>query len=63
MFIIIVLDLVLKRSSPVSPQDFYCPLTRDQSRDVTLHLGVFIILQRISFHVCIFIPATITTTM
>ena len=35
MFIIIVFDRVLKRSSSVSSQDFYCSLPRDQLRDVT----------------------------
>ena len=35
MFIIIVFDRVLTRSFPVSSQDFYCSLRRDQSRDVT----------------------------
>ena len=35
MFIIIVSDRVLTHSSPVSSQDFYCSLPRDQSRDVT----------------------------
>ena len=40
MFIIIVFDNVLKRSSPVSSQDFYCSLPRDESRDVTPHLVV-----------------------
>ena len=35
MFIIIIFDRVLTRSSPVSLQDFYCSLPRDQSRDVT----------------------------
>ena len=42
MFIIIVFDMVLTRSSPISKQDFYCSLPRDQSRDVTPRLGVFI---------------------
>ena len=42
MFIIIVFDMVLKRSSPVSLQDFYCSLPRDQSRDVTPRLVVSI---------------------
>ena len=42
MFIIIVFDRVLKRSSPASSQDFYCSLPRDQSRDVTPRLGVSI---------------------
>ena len=42
MFIIIVFDRVLKRTSPVSSQDFYWSLPRDQSRDVTSRLGVFI---------------------
>ena len=63
MFIIIVFDRVLTRSSPVSSQDFYCSLPRDQSRDVTPRLGVFVILQCTSFRLCIFIPATIITTM
>ena len=40
MFIIIVFDRVLKRSSPVSSNDFCCSLPRDQSRDVTPRLGV-----------------------
>ena len=35
MFIIILFDNVLKRSSPVSSQDFFCSLPRDESRDVT----------------------------
>ena len=39
MFIIIVFDRVLKHSSPVSLQDFYCSLQRDQSRDVTSRLA------------------------
>ena len=42
MFIIIVFDRVLTRSSPVSSQDFYRSLPRDQSRDVTPRLGVSI---------------------
>ena len=63
MFIIIVFDRVLTRSSAVSSQDFYCSLPRDQSRYVTPRLGVFIIFQCTSFRVCIFIPATIITTM
>ena len=42
MFIIIVFDRVLTRSSPVSLQDFYYSLPRDQSRDVTPRLGVSI---------------------
>ena len=42
MFIIIVFDRVLTRSSPVYSQDFYCSLPRDQSRDVTPRLGVSI---------------------
>ena len=40
MFIIIVFDRVSPRFSPVSLQDFYCSLPRDQSRDVTPRLGV-----------------------
>ena len=42
MYIIIVFDWVLKRSSPVSSRDFYWSLPRDQSRDVTPRLGVSI---------------------
>ena len=42
MIIIIVFDKVLKFSSSVSSQDFYCFLPRDQSRDVTPRLGVSI---------------------
>ena len=49
MFIIIVFDRVLTRSSPVSSQDFYCSLPRDQSRDVTPRLGVSINLKSTSF--------------
>ena len=41
MFIIIVFDSVLPRSTPVSSQDFYCSLPRNQSRDATPRLGVF----------------------
>ena len=63
MFIIIVLDRVLTRSSPVSSPDFYCSVQRDQSRDVTLGLGIFVILKCTSFRVCILIPAAIITTM
>ena len=63
MFIIIVFDRVLTSSSPVYSQDFYCSLPRDQSRDVTPRLEVFVILQCTSFRVCFFIPATIITTM
>ena len=42
MFIIIVFDRVLTHPSPVSSQDFYCSLPRDQSRDATPRLGVSI---------------------
>ena len=42
MYIIIVFDRVLTRSSSVSSQDFYCSLPRDQSRDVTSGLEVSI---------------------
>ena len=62
MFIIIVFDTVLKRSSPVSSQDFYCSLPTDLSRDVTPCLGVFVILQCTSFRV-LGIPATIIATI
>ena len=45
MFIImIVFYYVLTPSSPVSSQDFFCSLRKDQSRDVTPRLGVFIII-------------------
>ena len=43
MFIIIVFDGVLTRTSPVFSQDFYSSLPRDQLRDVTSRLGVSII--------------------
>ena len=42
---------------------FFSSLPRDQSRDVTLRLGVFIFLWCTSFLVCILLPATIITTM
>ena len=42
MFIIIVFDRVFELSSPVSSQDLYCSLPRDQSRDVTPRLRVSI---------------------
>ena len=51
MFIIIVFDRVLTRSSPLSSQDFYCSLPRDQSRDVTPRLGVNINYKCTSFRV------------
>ena len=63
MFIIILHDMVLTCSSPVPLQDFYCSLPRDQSRDVTPPMGVFVILQSTSVRVSIFIPATIITTV
>ena len=50
MFIITVFDHVLTRSCPVSSQDFYCSLPRDQSRDVTFRLVVFVILQCTSLY-------------
>ena len=43
MFTIIVFDLVLTRSSPVSSKDLYSSLTRDRSRDVTPCYGVSVI--------------------
>ena len=43
MFIIIVFDRVLKRSSAVSLQDIYCSLPRDTSLDVTPRLVVSVI--------------------
>ena len=46
----------------VSSQDFYCSLPNDQSRDDSL-LGSFCYSPVYSFCVCIFIPATIITTM
>ena len=51
MFIIIVFDRGLKRSSPVSSQDSYCSVPRDQTRDVTPCLGVSINLKSTSFRV------------
>ena len=45
MFIIIVLGRVLTPSFPVSSQDFYCSLPRDQIRDATPRLSVFDILR------------------
>ena len=51
MFIIIVFYRVLTRSSPVSSQDFYCSLPRDQSLDVTPRLGVSINYKCTSFRV------------
>ena len=42
MFIIIVFDSVLTRSSPVSSPDFYCSLPKDQSQNVTPLFGVSI---------------------
>ena len=62
MFIFIVFDYLLTRSFPISSQDFYCSLPRDQSRDVTPRLGVFVILQCTPFPVCIFIQAAIIAT-
>ena len=67
MFCLLLLYLisVLKRSTPVSSQDFYCSLPNDLSRDVTPFVGVFVILHAVDFlsRMCIFIPATIITTM
>ena len=63
MFIITVFDQLLTRSSSVSSQDFYCPLLKDESRDVIPRLGVFVIFQCTSFRLCIFIPAAIITTI
>ena len=40
---------VSRVSSPVPSQDFNCNLPRDQSRDVTHRLGIFVILQCTSF--------------
>ena len=51
MFIIIVFDWVLTRSAPVSSQDFYCSLPRDQSWDVTPRLVVSINYKCTSFRV------------
>ena len=59
---IVVSDYILTRFSPLPSQDFYCSLSRDQSRDVTPRLGIFVILQLTSFRVWIVIPATIITT-
>ena len=63
ILLLLVFDLVLTRSAPISSQDFYCSLPWDQLRDVTPRLGVFVILQCTSFRGCIFIPAAIYTTM
>ena len=64
MLIIILFDhLVWTCSSSVSSQDFYCSLPRDQSRDMTPRLEVFVILQCASFDECIFIPAIIISAM
>ena len=49
-------DYVLIGSS-VSSLDFHYSFPRDQSRDATPRLGVFVILQCTSFRVCIFILA------
>ena len=62
MFIIIIFDRVLTRSS-VSSQDFYCSLPRDQSRDVTPRMGVSINWKYFISRSCIYFPATIITTM
>ena len=51
MLISIVLDYVLTGLSLVSSQDFYCSLPRDQSRNVTSRLTVYVILQCTSFPV------------
>ena len=51
MFIVIVFDGDLTRSSPISLPDFYCSLPRDRSRDVTPCLGVSINLKCTSFRV------------
>ena len=62
MFIIIVFDRVLTPTPHVPSQDFYCSLTRDQSRDVTPRLGIFVILHCTSFRLPICIRAIIITT-
>ena len=51
MFIIILFDSFLKRSSPGFWQNFYCSLPRDQSLDVTPCLGVSINSKCTSFRV------------
>ena len=45
MFSLLLLYVTITRSSPVYSQDFCSSSPRDQSLDVTLHLGVFVILQ------------------
>ena len=50
MIINIVFNYVLPQSS-VSSQDFYCSLTRGQSRNVTDRFRVSVILQCTSFRV------------
>ena len=50
MFIIIVFNSVLRPSSSIPSEDIFCS-TNYQSRDVTPHLGVFVILQCSSFRV------------
>ena len=49
--------------TPVSSQDLYCFLPRDQSRDVTPRLGVCVVLELTDFRICIFIAASIITNM
>ena len=49
MFIIIVFDRVLTRSSPVFSQDFYCSLPRDQSWDVIPRLKFLLIKSVLHF--------------
>ena len=39
------------RPSPVSSQDLFCSLPRNQSWDVTLRLGVSVIIEFFSFRV------------
>ena len=60
MFIIIVFRL---GNVKLDCSLFHSLSPSDQSRDVTTRLGVSVILQCTSFRVCIFIPATIITTM
>ena len=50
-------------SDKLASSFFDCLSVRDQSRDVTPHLGVFVILQCTSIRLCFFIPATIITPL
>ena len=49
IIIIVVFDKILPRSSPVSSQDFYCSLPRDQSRDVIPRMRFFLFSSLLPF--------------